>query len=237
MPGTADPDPWPCRIQGDRTRTERAWWRWNEAGALAEPRGDLPGTPDKIVVGVDGSESSKAALAWAARQAKLTRAPLEVVSAWEFPTSLGWALPWPEGLDFAAEAEAVAVAQLAQLVPEVLEPEPGIELRRTVVEGPSGARPRGPLTRRRPRRRGQPRVRGARGHAARLGQRPPRLPRALSARHRSRTSVSCWGGASVTRPMPLTAPRHRASVDIGRPVAPRRARRAERSGPSEEDQR
>ena len=95
---------------------------------MAEPRG---APPQKIVVGIDGSESSKAALAWAARQAKLTRAVLEVDSAWEFPTSLGWAPPWPEGLDLAAEAEA----KLAQLVPEMLGPEPGIELSQVVVEG------------------------------------------------------------------------------------------------------
>jgi hypothetical protein len=36
----------------------------------------------KIVVGVDGSDSSKAALGWGLRQPRLTGAPLQVVMAW-----------------------------------------------------------------------------------------------------------------------------------------------------------
>jgi nucleotide-binding universal stress UspA family protein len=39
----------------------------------------------KVVVGVDGSESSLRALRWAADQAALTGIPLEVVTAWTFP--------------------------------------------------------------------------------------------------------------------------------------------------------
>ena len=42
-------------------------------------------TRRRVVVGVDGSESSLAALRWAVRQAELTGAPLEIVSAWEWP--------------------------------------------------------------------------------------------------------------------------------------------------------
>jgi len=40
----------------------------------------------RIVVGVDGSVPSKAALAWALRQARLTAAAVEAVIAWEFPS-------------------------------------------------------------------------------------------------------------------------------------------------------
>lgn len=36
----------------------------------------------RIIVGVDGSEASKAALQWSAHQAELTRSELEVVIAW-----------------------------------------------------------------------------------------------------------------------------------------------------------
>jgi len=39
----------------------------------------------KVVVGVDGSESSLRALRWAARHADRVGAPLEVVTAWTFP--------------------------------------------------------------------------------------------------------------------------------------------------------
>jgi hypothetical protein len=38
---------------------------------------------------VDGSEPSRAALAWAVRQAKLTSAIVEAVIAWELPATFG----------------------------------------------------------------------------------------------------------------------------------------------------
>ncbi len=44
-----------------------------------------------IAVGVDGSDSSVDALHWAVAQARLTGASLEVATAWELPTSYGWA--------------------------------------------------------------------------------------------------------------------------------------------------
>ncbi|MER6310190.1 universal stress protein [Streptomyces sp. NPDC001657] len=46
-----------------------------------------------IVVGVDGSESSKEALRWAVRQAELTDSQVSAVIAWEYPPlygSIGW---------------------------------------------------------------------------------------------------------------------------------------------------
>ena len=53
--------------------------------------------PDKnehrIVVGVDGSVPSVAALAWAVRQARLTGAAVEAVIAWEFPATYGYPAP------------------------------------------------------------------------------------------------------------------------------------------------
>jgi nucleotide-binding universal stress UspA family protein len=39
----------------------------------------------RIVVGVDGSESSASALRWAIRQAGLTGATVDVVTAWHYP--------------------------------------------------------------------------------------------------------------------------------------------------------
>lgn len=43
-----------------------------------------------IVVGVDGSESSKIALRWAAKLAPALGATIDAVVAWEYPTMLGW---------------------------------------------------------------------------------------------------------------------------------------------------
>ncbi len=47
----------------------------------------------RIVVGVDGSESSRAALGWALKQAHLTGAVVEAVTAWEFPAVYGYPAP------------------------------------------------------------------------------------------------------------------------------------------------
>jgi nucleotide-binding universal stress UspA family protein len=41
-----------------------------------------------IVVGVDGSEESKAALRWAIEEARLRQTDVRAVHAWEFPVSL-----------------------------------------------------------------------------------------------------------------------------------------------------
>ncbi|MQS13704.1 universal stress protein [Streptomyces kaniharaensis] len=46
--------------------------------------------PDgRIVVGVDGSPLSRAAVHWAARVAGLTGGPLEAVAVWDFPSVYG----------------------------------------------------------------------------------------------------------------------------------------------------
>jgi nucleotide-binding universal stress UspA family protein len=89
-------------------------------------------TQRPIVVGVDGSESSLAALRWAVRQAELTGAPLEIVSAWEWPVSYsGWETPVPPDYDPADEA----LRQLDKAVSAVLTPGDAIEVRRSVIEG------------------------------------------------------------------------------------------------------
>jgi nucleotide-binding universal stress UspA family protein len=67
----------------------------------AEPTG-----PGRVVVGIDGSSASLEALAWAARQADLTGARLEVVAAWDWPTSFGWSVPVPDDFDPESEVRA-----------------------------------------------------------------------------------------------------------------------------------
>ena len=59
----------------------------------------------RIVVGVDGSEPARRALLWAAEEARLRDADLEVVHAWQHPTTtFGLVLP----ADDRAAAEAYA---------------------------------------------------------------------------------------------------------------------------------
>jgi nucleotide-binding universal stress UspA family protein len=84
-----------------------------------------------IVVGVDGSGSSKAALRWAVRQAKLTGSSVEAVTTWRYPTAYGLA-PGPESvLDFGTHAKNVLVEALA----EVSGFEPDVPVRPLVTEG------------------------------------------------------------------------------------------------------
>jgi len=53
----------------------------------------------RIVVGIDGSPPSLAALSWAARQGDLTGSTLEILMTWEYPSSYGWAVPIPDDFD------------------------------------------------------------------------------------------------------------------------------------------
>ena len=84
-----------------------------------------------IVVGVDGSPSAKAALRWALKQAELTGARIQAVTAWELPLYYGWAGVMPYH-DFAA----IAGKTLAESVQEVVGlDEPVVEVRESVVAG------------------------------------------------------------------------------------------------------
>jgi nucleotide-binding universal stress UspA family protein len=85
----------------------------------------------RIVVGLDSSPSSKDALRWAARQAELTGASLEVVTTWEFPTAFGWAPPYPENFDPGRDASQ----SLDEAIEEVLGTAPRVKVRTKVVEG------------------------------------------------------------------------------------------------------
>jgi nucleotide-binding universal stress UspA family protein len=58
---------------------------------------DGPGSDKhRIVVGIDGSEGSVLALRWAAFYGALQDARLEVVMAWEWPPTFGWAAIAPD---------------------------------------------------------------------------------------------------------------------------------------------
>lgn len=85
----------------------------------------------RIVVGVDGSQSSENALRWAARQALMSGATLEVVITWEYPISFGWSPPFPADFD----PEADARRALDETLQNVLGPDPAVRVRSKVVEG------------------------------------------------------------------------------------------------------
>jgi len=65
----------------------------------------------RIVVGVDGSAPSKAALAWAVRQARLTGAPVEAIIAWEYPATYGYTMPAAPEINYDYEKIAAEVVE------------------------------------------------------------------------------------------------------------------------------
>ncbi len=54
---------------------------------------ELGQKPERIVVGVDGSEQSQLALRWAAQLAPCLDCRIEAVVAWRFPAAYGFAIP------------------------------------------------------------------------------------------------------------------------------------------------
>ena len=86
-----------------------------------------------IVVGVDGFESSKAALRWAIRQARLTAAVVEAVTAWQIPAGTGW-VPSPDVPDYQEDAFAV----LSEALTEVCAIDPDVQICPRVVQGRAG---------------------------------------------------------------------------------------------------
>lgn len=85
----------------------------------------------RIVVGVDGSEPSKAALRWAIRQATLTGACVDAVTAWRYPTGYGWA-PVADG---ELDVEGDAKRTLSEVLGEVSGLEPEVPVRPLVAAG------------------------------------------------------------------------------------------------------
>jgi nucleotide-binding universal stress UspA family protein len=91
----------------------------------------MSGHERRIVVGVDGSDASKAALRWAIRQAKLTGGPVDAVTVWRSPSAHGWA-PGPDKMpDLEGAAKRTLIAALA----EVSGLEPGVLVCPVVTEG------------------------------------------------------------------------------------------------------
>jgi nucleotide-binding universal stress UspA family protein len=84
----------------------------------------------RIVVGTDGSPSSSAALAWAAHQAELTGAALEVLMTWEWPVTFAWSVV-PNEYDPGGDCGKV----LAETLAPIRAAHPDLPIRANVVEG------------------------------------------------------------------------------------------------------
>lgn len=79
----------------------------------------------RIVVGVDGSPGSKAALRWAITQARLTGAQVAAITAWQDPVRLGYTYGAPamfEADTFQTIAEKVVGETAAEVADEPGEP-------------------------------------------------------------------------------------------------------------------
>jgi nucleotide-binding universal stress UspA family protein len=90
--------------------------------------------PPRIVVGVDGSPSSRAALRWAARQAGLTGGTVEAVIAWQIPasaTGYGFA---PISVETCSYLEENAKKTLEETIEDVVGPERNPSVHSVVVQ-------------------------------------------------------------------------------------------------------
>ena len=112
-------------------------WRWpgmtmvlvgSEGVTTMSSQGQNGG---RIVVGVDGSEPSMAALRWAIRQAKQTGSSVDAVIAWRVPSGYGLAPIGDGGVDFEGDAKKI----LADALSEVGGTESNVVIRPAVVEG------------------------------------------------------------------------------------------------------
>ena len=86
-------------------------------------------------MGVDGSEASKDALRWAARQAEATDAALEVVMTWQLPTAAyAYSVPMPTAYDFGPRSKQ----ELDEIIQQIRGEFPRIEVSGSVIEGQAG---------------------------------------------------------------------------------------------------
>ena len=91
----------------------------------------------RIVVGVDGSECSKTALAWALTQARLTGAQIEAVTTWQEPAMYGFTYASAPGTFEGESISALTEKVLRETVADVAGTGGApVEIVNRVVEGP-----------------------------------------------------------------------------------------------------
>jgi nucleotide-binding universal stress UspA family protein len=89
----------------------------------------------RIVVGVDGSPSSKVALQWAVAQAELTGAVLQPVIAWHYPVVVGGYAWAPVSVLGAEDFEEIAEKTLAETIADTVDPAARVRIDHCVREG------------------------------------------------------------------------------------------------------
>jgi nucleotide-binding universal stress UspA family protein len=92
----------------------------------------------RIVVGVDGSRQSKAALRWALGQAELTGAVVEAINAWPVPVNTGFGpveCGWVAGGSEIDELKKAAEEILNEALDEVRESHPAITVHTRAAAG------------------------------------------------------------------------------------------------------
>lgn len=85
----------------------------------------------RVVVGVDGSQSSQAALRWAVKHAGLVGGVVDAVCAWELPGMHGWSAPAVD-TDF---DEELARRQFTDEIHAVLGDRPPVKVREHLTRG------------------------------------------------------------------------------------------------------
>jgi nucleotide-binding universal stress UspA family protein len=115
---------------------------------VAESEGKLEEEPQKgeqmseqqesggrIVVGVDGSPSSKAALTWAVRQAGATGASVEAVIAWHYPAMVAGVPFAPVELLGGSNYRDNAAKVLSDAISETVDPDGPVKVSSSVRDG------------------------------------------------------------------------------------------------------
>jgi nucleotide-binding universal stress UspA family protein len=89
----------------------------------------------RIVVGVDGSPSSRTALRWAVRQANLTNGTVDAVMAWEIPIVLQSYAMAPIYVEQDGSFEENAKKTIEAVISEEVEPADSQRVRSLVING------------------------------------------------------------------------------------------------------
>lgn len=87
---------------------------------------------NKVIVGVDGSPSSNAAMEWAAQEAEIRGAALELIHAWNYP-NLGYGGYVAVLEDFEKDASTL----LDEVVASVRSQHPNLKLVSSLLQGPT----------------------------------------------------------------------------------------------------